>query len=154
MTETFDEENKTCKVSLNSSYVYSFVRPQGEIERKEPITLDVRNVNAQLILKDGSAGTSIDNITTLSSTYPVSYKCTECECDTTRSVTFKEALDVIESGGTCQCCDEGEHSIDIDRVQRNDVGDFSTCSDEMYGTVECERCGQDVDISFKMEINS
>ncbi len=151
MTETFDEVNKTCKVSLMSQYVYSFVRPQAEIERKEPITIDVRNINAQLMVNNDSARTSIDNITTTFATKPVTFTCKECEFEVEQSVTFSGALDIIESGGTCECCMNEEHDVDVDEVQ-DAIRDFSTCSDEIYGTVECKRCHQDVDVSLKMTV--
>jgi len=153
MTETFDEVNKTCKVSLNSSYVYSFVRPQAEIERKEPVTIDVRNINAQLIVNNDSAGTSIDNITTNFTTRPVTFECNDCSCEVEQSVTFNEAIDIIESGGSCECCTSGEHDIDIEEI-RSEAHEFSTCSDEMYGTVKCKRCHEDVDVSLRMEVQS
>ncbi len=151
MTETFDEVNKTCKVSLMSQYVYSFVRPQAEIERKEPITIDVRNINAQLIVNNHSAGTSIDNITTTFEKKLVSFECQECNCQVEQDVTFNHAIDIIESGGTCECCNNGEHDIDDDKV-RDKVRDFDTSSGEIYGSVECDRCHQDVDVSLKIEV--
>lgn len=152
MTETFDEVNKTCKVSLNSSYKYSFVRPQAEIERKEPITIDVSNINAQLILSGSMTPVSEDDLTHKNTVKSVSFNCSECGNDVEQDVTFDEVIGMLEGEPTCICCTDGEHDIDDDDV-RDQVSNFSTCSGEIYGEVECNRCHQEVSVSLKVEVN-
>ena len=151
MTETFDEVNKTCKVSLNSSYKYSFVRPQAELERKEPITINVSNLNAQLILTGSTYPISESDLTTRNMVKTVSFTCSDCGQDVEQDVTFQEALDMLEGEPTCICCTDGEHDIDDDDV-RDEVHNFSTCSGEIYGDVECKRCHQEVNVSLKVEV--